>query len=74
MKRRHKAGFLSKRSSKITVIKERRKRKSEQKRKKAMVALLVFILATLESFWPKKLLDAKDPFGDNVFKNPAGCT
>ena len=39
-----------------------------------MVALLVFILATLESFWPKKLLDAKDPFGDNVFKNPAGCT
>ena len=39
-----------------------------------MVALLVFILATLESFWPKKLLDAKDPFGDNVFKNPARCT
>ena len=46
----------------------------EEKRKKAMVALLVFILTTLESFWPKKLLDAKDPFGDNVFKNPAGCT
>ena len=47
-------GFLSPRSSKITVTKkkERRKRESEEKemrrRKKAMVALLVFIIATLE--------------------------
>ena len=37
-----------------------------------MVAPLVFIIATLEIvFGRKKLLDAKDPFGDNVFKNPA---
>ena len=37
-----------------------------------MVALLVFIIATLEIvFGPKKLLDAKDPSGDNVFKKPA---
>ena len=37
-----------------------------------MVALLVFIMATLEIvFGRKKLLDAKDPFGDNVFKNLA---
>ena len=54
--------------------KKRAGRKKVGEEKKAMVALLVFILATLESFWPKKLLDAKDPFGDNVFKNPARCT
>ena len=24
-----------------------------------------------DSFWPKKLFDAKGPFGDNVIKNPA---
>ena len=37
------------------------------KKKKAMVALLVFIMATLE-----KLLDANlGPFGSNVIKNPA---
>ena len=67
MKKRQKARFLSPRSSKITVTKEkeRRKRKSEEKesrrREKAMVALLVFIIATLD----------KGPFGDNVIKNPA---
>ena len=44
MKRRQKAGFLSPRSSKITVTKEKERRR----RKKAMVALLVFIIATLE--------------------------
>ena len=68
VKRRQKAGFLSPRISKITVTrkKERRKRKSEEK-KKTMVALLVFITATLEMpvFGRKKLLD------DNVIKNPA---
>ena len=32
--------------------------------KKAMVALVVFVIPTLE----KKLLDAKGPFGGNVFK------
>ena len=38
-----------------------------------MVALLVFIITTLEMvFGKKKLLDEKGPFGDNVIKNPAG--
>ena len=37
-----------------------------------MVALLVFIIATLERvFGRKKLFDAKGPFGDYVIKNPA---
>ena len=61
--------------SKITVTKEkeRKKRKSEEIRKggeekKAMVALLVFIMSY---FGRKKLLDEKGPFDDNVFKNPA---
>ena len=36
-----------------------------------MVALLiVFIIATLEKI---TLLGTRGPFGDNVFKNPAGC-
>ena len=37
-----------------------------------MVALLVFIMSTLE-IWleKKKLLDEKDPFAGNDFKNPA---
>ena len=78
VKRRQKARFLNPRSFKITVTKEkeRRKRKSEEKEggeeKKAMVTLLVIIIATLEIvFGRKKLLDAKGPFGDDVFKNPA---
>ena len=71
-------GFLSPRSSKITVTKEkeRRKRKSEEKergrRKKAIVALLVFIMTTFGRK-KKNLLDAKGPFGDNVFSYPARC-
>ena len=37
-----------------------------------MVALLVFIMATLEMLFSRKiLLDAKGPFGGNLFKNPA---
>ena len=82
MKRRQKAGFLSPRSSKIIVTKEeerrkrKRKRESEdeerRRRKKAMVALLVFRIATLKIvFGRKKLSDAKGPFEDNVIKNPA---
>ena len=40
-----------------------------------MVALLVFIIATLERvFGQKKLFDAKGPFGDNIIKNPARYT
>ena len=50
----------------MSAGKERRKRK-----KKAMVVLLVFVIATLEIVFDrkKKLLDAKGPFSDNVFKN-----
>ena len=66
MKRRQKAGFLSPRSSKIIVTKEeeRRKRKRKRKRrsedeerrrrKKAMVALLVFRIATLKIVFGRK--------------------
>ena len=44
----------------------------EEKRKKTMVALLAFIVGTLEAiFGQKNLFDAKGPFGDNVLKNPA---
>ena len=54
--------------------KEKKKERGEgkeEKKKKATVALSVFIMATLEiAFDRKKLLDAKGPFGDNVFKNP----
>ena len=40
--------------------------------KRAMVALLVFIMSYFGySFWPKNLLDGKGPFDDNVFKAPA---
>ena len=57
----------------------------EEKREKAMVALLVFIMAILwTTLWPKKkkrtkqnkkaTLEAKGPFGGNVFKNPARYT
>ena len=40
-----------------------------------MVALLVFIIATLKMVFgekKKKVLNEKGPFGDNVIKNPAG--
>ena len=44
----------------------------QEKKKKAMVALLVFIIATLEIvFSREKLLDDKGSFGRNVIKNPA---
>ena len=43
----------------------------EAKKKEAMVALLVFIIATFSAFGRKELFDAKGPFGDNVIKNPA---
>ena len=56
----------------------------EEKREKAMVAFLVFIMATLDYFvaekknqtnkQTKKTLEAKGPFGGNVFKNPARYT
>ena len=53
---------------------QRRKRKGGED-KKAMAALLVFIIATLEIvFGRKKLLESKGPLGDNVIKNPARHT
>ena len=39
-----------------------------------MVALLVFIMTTLEVLAEEKLLDANGPFGGNVIKNPARYT
>ena len=58
--------------------KEKKKQRGEgkeEKRKKAMVALLVFIIATLEIvFGRKKLFDTKGPLGHNVIKNPARYT
>ena len=57
--------------------KERRKVRGEgkeAKKIKAMVALLVFIIATFSAFGRKELFDAKGPFGDNVIKNPARST
>ena len=54
--------------------KERRKVRGEgkeAKKIKAMVALLVFIIATFSAFGRKELFEAKGPFGDNVIKNPA---
>ena len=67
--RRQKAGFLSPRSSKIIVTKEkeRTKRKSEEKERRRrgqsniMVALLVFIIEYFGDI----------TFGDNVINNPA---
>ena len=69
---RQKAGFLIKpeklqNHSNKGKGKEQKKERGdgkEEKRKKAMVALLLFIMATS---------DTKGPFGDNVFKHPAGC-
>ena len=48
------------------------KKKERGEEKKAMVALLVLIIATLDiAFDRKKMFDAKGPFGDNFIKNPA---
>ena len=58
--------------------KEKKKERGEgkeEKKKKTMVLLLVFIIATLEIIFGRKLLfDAKGPFGDNVIKNSARYT
>ena len=76
MKRRQKTGFLSSRGSKE---KERRKRKSEEKewrrREKSSGRTLSFYNNYFKDyFWPKKLFDAKGPFGNNVIKNPVRYT
>ena len=74
VKRRQKAGFLSPRSSKITGKgkgeKEGARRRKRWEEKKGNGCILSFsVIATLEIvFGRKKLLDAKGPFRDNVFK------
>ena len=50
-----------------------KKKEGRGEEKKAMASLLLFIMATSE-IGRKKLLDAKGPFGGNVFKNPARYT
>ena len=74
--RRQKAGFLGPISSKITLTtkknrkKEKARWKKAGKRKKAMVTLFVFIMATLDIVvGRKRLLDGKGPIAGNVFKN-----
>ena len=60
---------MSEKASKGRFLKAEKERR---RREKVMVALLVFIIATLEIvFGRKKLSDAKGPSGDNVFKNRA---
>lgn len=60
-------------SSKITISKEKELEKARMTKGKSMIALLVFILGTLEIFFGRKqLLETRDVFGGNVFINPAG--
>lgn len=60
-------------SSKITISKEKELEKARMTKGKSMIALLVFILGTLEIFFGRKqLLETRGVFGDNVFINPAG--
>ena len=70
VKKRQKARALSRRSSKIRKrkgVKERARRRKGGEEKQAMVALLVFIIPTLEIiFVRKKLFDTNGPFGYNV--------
>ena len=56
----------------INEGKGKEKKKEQGEEKKAMVALLVFIMATLTIvFGREKLLDPNDPSGGNLFKSPA---
>ena len=53
-------------------MKGEKERARRRKGGEVIVALLVFVTATVEIvFGRKKLLDAKTPFRDNVFKSPA---
>lgn len=59
-------------SSKITISKEKELEKARMTKGKSMIALLVFILGTLEIFFGRKqLLETRGLFGGNVFINPA---
>ena len=65
-----KAGFLNPRSSKITVTKakERRKRKSDEKERRRRKKSNGCTRSFCNTYFGKKMLDAKGPFGGNVFK------
>ena len=66
------AGFLRPISSKITISKEKKLEKARMTKGKSMIALLVFILGTLEIFFGRKqLLEKRGVFGGSVFTNPA---
>ena len=66
------ADFLRPISSKITISKEKELEKARMTKGKSMIALLVFILGTLEIFFGRKqLLETRGVFGGNVFINPA---
>ena len=68
VKRCEKAGFLSPRSSKIIVTKEEKERvmrRKEGQQRKAMVALLVFIIATLTTVFGLTL-SFKDWFSKKI--------
>ena len=65
--------------SKLTLTKEKDMRKGKSKKKetrrkkKGMIALVVFIMASLQIvLGRKKLLGTKGPFGGNVFKSHTG--
>ena len=60
------AGFLRSISSKVTLAKERARRKKDWRRETALLVFLVFILATLWLWFDRRGL-----LGGNVFKNPA---
>ena len=75
MKKGQNTRFVSPRSSKIIVTKEkeRRKRKSEEKerrrRKTSNDCTLSFYNSYFgDRFWPKKTVERKRPIGDNVIK------
>ena len=66
------ADFLRRISSKIIISKEKEPEKARMTKGKLMIALLVFILGTLEIFFGRKqLLETRGVFGGNVFINPA---
>ena len=65
--------------SKITLMKEEGMRKGKSKeeetrrKEKAVIALVVFVMATLQIVLGlKKLLGTKGPFGGNIFKSHTG--
>ena len=69
--------MLSLISSKITVTKEKERKKNKARRRKGGEKKSNgFTLSCYNGYFgdtlaEKKLLDGKGPFGDNVFKNPA---